>query len=155
MFDLIPWRSERSSGGQVAQRGNDPLSQLRQEFDQLFNRVFGSLVPTEGNETNRWGLDLTSNDKEVVVRAEAPGFEAKDFDVQVTGDVLHIVAEQKASQEKGEQGRWSQTRRLERWVNLPPGTDTEKVEASYRNGVLEIHLPRTPEATGRKIDVKG
>lgn len=44
--------------------------------------------------------------------------------------------------------------RYERWVTLPPGTDREKVEARYRNGVLEVRVPKTPEALGRKIEVK-
>jgi HSP20 family protein len=44
--------------------------------------------------------------------------------------------------------------RLRRTVTLPSGTDAEKVEATYRNGVLELHLPRKPEALGRRVEVK-
>jgi HSP20 family protein len=153
MFDLIPTREDRSRSI-APQQPDDPFVRLRQEFDHLFDRVFGALRPAAEPE-HRWGLDLTGNDKEVIVRAEAPGFEAGDFDVQVAGDTLHITAQRKAEGETGDKGRWSQAARLERWVSLPPGTDVEKVDASYRNGILEVRFPRTPEVAGRKIQVKG
>jgi HSP20 family protein len=153
MLDLIPWRRERTRA--VEPRRGEPFLMLRRELDDLFDRMFGSLIPTEDWETAHWGLELTPTDKEFVVRAEAPGFEAGDFEVHVTGDVLHIRAERKAKDEKKEEGTFTRSTRLERWVTLPAGTDPEKVEATYRNGVLEIHLPRTPEAVGRKIEVKG
>jgi HSP20 family protein len=92
----------------------------------------------------------------VVVRAEAPGFEATDFDVQVSGDVLTIRAEHKEESREGGEGGPAESRYgcFERWVTLPGGTDRDKVEARYRNGVLEVHLPKTPEAQGRRIEVK-
>jgi HSP20 family protein len=45
-------------------------------------------------------------------------------------------------------------RRLEKAFTLPPGTDKEKVAANYRNGILEVHVPKTPEAKPRQIEVK-
>jgi HSP20 family protein len=136
----------------VPHRG-DPLFLLRRELDDLFERVFGPIAGQEGDNPH-WGLEVTPTDKEFVVRVEAPGFEAGDFEVDVTGDTLHIRAERKSTEEKKEEGSFTRTARLERWVNLPSGVDTEKVDATYRNGVLEIHLPRSPEAMGRKVEVK-
>jgi len=43
---------------------------------------------------------------------------------------------------------------MRREITLPAGVEAERIEATYRNGVLEIHLPRTPEAVGRRIEVK-
>jgi HSP20 family protein len=71
----------------------------------------------------------------------------------LTGDNLVIRAEQKSEAKKGEEES-TQQRMFERWVTLPGGADVNKVEAKYRNGVLEIHLPKAPEAQARRIEVK-
>jgi len=154
MFELIPRQPERTRA--LASQRVDPFTRLHQEFDQVFERVFGSLAPLSDWENNRWGLDVTANDKEVWVRAEAPGFEPGDFDIQVLGDTLQIRAQHQATEQgDGNSSRaWTRNTRLERVVTLPPGTDVDKVEANYRNGVLEIRVPRAPEAVGRKIEVK-
>jgi len=149
MFGLIPWRKEKGAEKALAQREDNPFALFRREFDTLFDRMFSPwLAPQEWGGLG-WGFRMEEGDKEVLVRAEAPGFEAGDFDVSVTGDTLHIRAERK-SEDKGN-GTYG---RLERWVTLPPGTERDKVEASYRNGVLEVRLPRAPEALGRRIEVK-
>jgi HSP20 family protein len=154
MFNLIPWKKERTADTAVARRDDNPFGVLRREFDSLFDRVFGNL-PLAGGEWGPagWGLEVDDKGKELVVRAEAPGFEAGDFDVQVSGDVLHVRAERR-QEEKAKEGGTTRYGAFERWVTLPPGTDRDKVEARYRNGVLEVHLPKTPEAQGRRVEVK-
>jgi len=145
MFGLTPWR--RGEG----KRGEHPLSQLRNDFNTLFDQFFGG--PGLAGNGHGWGLDLQDGGKEVLVKAEAPGFEAGDFDVQVSGDVLTIRAHHK--EEGGDKDHPRTTeRRLERSVTLPAGVDAEKVEARYRNGVLELRLPKTAEAQAKRIEVK-
>ena len=154
MFGLIPRRRERDREGQLASRESFPFGPM----DALFDRVFGGWPVSpweEGGRSMSWGLDMEETDKEVIIRADAPGFEAKDFDVRLSGDVLTIQAEHKEA--KGKEGEAETERRyarLRRTVTLPPGADAEKVEATYRNGVLELHLPRKPEMLGRRIEVK-
>src|SRR3954465_13667349 len=127
MFGLIPWRKDRDNEVALARAPQSPFELMRQEFDSLFDRFFGAW-PGWGSQG--WGLDVEDSGKEVVVRAEAPGFEASDFDVQVAGDVLTIRADRKEEGDgKESQRRWS---RLERSVTLPAGTEVEKVEARYR-----------------------
>jgi HSP20 family protein len=126
----------------------EPFRLLRREMGTLLDRMFGV-------EPMPWGLEVEELEKEVVIRAEAPGFEAPDFDIHLMGEVLTIRAEHKA--EKGKEGGPEDERRcatVRRSVTLPPGIDVEKVAAAYRNGVLEVHLPRKPEALGRRIEVK-
>src|SRR5262249_10379585 len=129
-------------------------------FDTLFDRFFGRLpAPFESGwgTSPYWGLDVHDTGKEVVIRAEAPGFEKDDFDIQIAGNLLTIQAEQKhEAEEKKDDYQFTERRygRFQRSVALPAGTDTDNVEARYRNGVLEIHLPKTPEAQGRRIEVK-
>jgi HSP20 family protein len=149
MFSLIPWRREGQGSRALALRDN-PFSLLRQEFDTLFDRFFGDW-PGAGNLAAGRGLDVEDKGTEFVVRAEAPGFEAGEFDVQLTGDRLHIRAEHK---EEEKEGQATNQLFFERVVSLPGGAELDKVEARYRNGVLEVHLPKTKEALGRRIEVK-
>jgi HSP20 family protein len=137
-----------------------PLSRLREEVDALFDRFFRGWAdwPEPGWGPERfWGVDVEDTDREVLVRAEAPGFEPQDFDIQVSGNTLTIRAERKQEAEQEQGGyRISQRRygRFQRSIPLPAAVDADRVEAHYRNGVLELRLPRTEEARRRRIEVK-
>jgi HSP20 family protein len=89
-----------------------------------------------------------------VLRADAPGFEPDEFDVQISGNQLILKAEHKEEQVEGET-RGYRYGRLYRTVPLPAGVVEDKIAATYRNGVLELHLPKGEQAKGRRIDVKG
>ncbi len=148
MFSLIPRRRRN----ELAANETHPLQQLRGEFDTLFNRFFGDwLTPFEGG--HGWGLEVEEKDDLFIVRAEAPGFEPEDFDVQLTGELLTIRAEKETKPEGDDKNYAFASRRLQRTVQVPHGTDLEKVEAKYRNGILELHLPKSPEAQGKRITV--
>jgi len=136
-----------------------PLAQMRRDLDTLFDRFFGRWPPLDTPELLDypvWGLKLEETDKELIVRAEAPGFEVGDFEVDLVGDVLLITAVRKPARVEKEEKEKLEARTVEmkRYVNLPPGIDPAKVEAFYRNGVLEVRLPKTAEAAGRRIEVK-
>lgn len=151
MFSLMPWRREKAAGTLLPR--DEPFRHLRQELDSLFGRFFDAW-PVEGYRED-WGLEMEDTGKEVKIRAEAPGFEAKDFDIRLNGDVLTIRAEHEAA--KGKAGDQEVERRhasMTRYVTVPPGTDPNKVEAVYRNGILEVSLSKSPEAMGRRIEVK-
>jgi HSP20 family protein len=150
MFSLMPWRSNRNGAGALANRTEHPLSLFRSEFDSLFDRFFGNWPALDATWSG-WGLDLDETDNEVVARVDAPGFEPGDFDIQVSGDTLKITAERKA--EKGDKRTYE--RRFQRYVTLPAAVDADKVEAKYRNGVLELTLPKTEQARWKRIPVKG
>jgi HSP20 family protein len=155
MFNLTPWKQREDGNRELTPRGQQPVSRLHDEFNALFNRFFGNWpVAAEGDWGRFWDFHVNDTGKEVVVRAEAPGFEAGDFDLQVSGNRLTIHAERKQRSEEKEGTSHYEERRLQRSVTLPPGTDTENVEARYRNGVLEVRLPKAPEAQGKRIEVK-
>jgi len=141
----------------LATQSQHPLGRLRDEVDSLFERFFGQWpMPMEwgANAGSFWDMDVDENDKEIVVRTEAPGFEPKDFEIHVTGDRLTIRAErQQEGQEK--EGYWQRRYgRFQRSLTLPAAVNADNVEAQYRNGVLELHLPRAEEAQRRRIEVK-
>jgi HSP20 family protein len=111
-----------------------------------------TIEATEGPE--RWGMTTEEKDNELAIRIELPGFEPAEVKVEVMGDRLAVEAEHKESEEKTKEGNGRAYAHVKRTMSLPAYVDLEKVEATYRNGVLEIHLPRTPEPAGRRIEVK-
>jgi len=151
----VPWRKDRKMAGTLVP-AVDPFRVMRRELDSLFDRFFGNwpLDLAEFDTTYGWGLKTEETDKEVVIKAEAPGFEAGDFDVKVTDDALTIEAAHKEEVEKGKEEKAMKRVEFRRCLALPPGTDPARVEASYRSGVLEVHLARMPEAKARRVEVK-
>ena len=142
---LIPWKR---NGGEVKVQNDDyPLTRFRQEFDDLWDRFWSdsSLLGS--------GIEMDDNDKEYVVRAEVPGFSAEEIDVKVSGNVLTLAAEQKEeSSEKN--GSFSRYGSFHKSFTLPQGVLTDKIDADYHNGVLELHLPKSEECKPKRIAVK-
>jgi HSP20 family protein len=133
-----------------------PLTRLRDEFDRLFDQFSrGWLGAPAGRWEGGWGLDVREDDNAVTVRAEAPGFEPSDFDIQVRGDQLVMRATHKAEEE--EEGGYRQWRRQEFYeaVTLPAEVDADKVKAGYRNGILTVTLPKSEGGKARRITVEG
>ncbi len=172
MFSLIPWRKRngnikvrRGSMVRPYAREEDLFDRLREDFAALVSRFFDDRwfsqrmaeLPTLWSEGRfGWPFDLgwENNDKEYVLRVEAPGFEPEEFDIRISGNVLAIRAEHKAESQKKEGSYSYRYGALRRSVTLPHGADTERLEARYHNGVLEIHLPKRPEVQGKRIEVK-
>ncbi len=146
MFDLIPWR-DRSE-----------LSTLRREIDSIFDRFFEGW-PFRTTAGRQWipSVDISETTKEIIVRAELPGMDPKDIDISIQGNLLTLRGERR--QEKEEEGE--NYHRIERsfgafsrTLQLPAEVDLEKVNATYKDGVLKITLPKTEAAGVRKIEVK-
>jgi len=122
------------------------------EFENLFDRLMSFPVIEAPAWPNRWDLTTEENEKEFLLRFELPGFEPGEVKVEVIGDRLNVEAEHMPPAEKS--GTERSFARARRTITLPPGANLETVEAIYRNGVLEVHVPRVPEALGRRIEVK-
>jgi HSP20 family protein len=149
MFGLIPGRKERKV--ERPWLYEPPMEMLRREFAPLFERMFGrwpAFVETEG--VPPYGPEFEDTTEAVIVREVVPGFEAKEIEVKISGNVLTVHAERKGKEGEAEK-MWGE---LERTVLLPEGVDTEHVEAMYRNGVLEVRLPKLPAAKEKLIEVK-
>jgi len=155
MFALTPWR--RGSRAPLA-RAEFPFGWMREEFPALFNRLFTDWPILETPEWPiGWGMTTEETEKEIVLRIEMPGFEPAEVNVELTGDRLTVEAEHKEPAEKGEKAKETVERayaHVKRVMTLPPAVEPEKAEAILRNGVLEVHLPRKPEAVGRRVEVK-
>src|SRR5262249_51556434 len=145
------------------------LVRLREEISDMFDRFFGRLPAwsdigvwpefSRGDWMRFRGPEVEVTDKEILVRAEVPGFEPGDFDIQVSGNILTISAEHnKETEETKEEGFRSWERRYRQFrqsITLPAAVNADKVEAQYKAGVLELRLPRLEEAQRKKIEIKG
>ncbi|MEX2307265.1 MAG: Hsp20/alpha crystallin family protein [Pirellulales bacterium] len=116
-------------------------------------RNFSAFTRINGEGWN-WGLEVEEEDESVVVRAEAPGFEADDFDVRVEDNRLVLRASKKV-ETKDEKGKLREYREQECYdsVSLPAGIDKEKVDAKFHNGVLTVTLPKTADSKAKRIPV--
>lgn len=140
----------------------NPFDDVEEFFDRL-NRQFegqgGFDQDVFGMDgSNRMSVDLVDRDGELVVTADAPGFEKDEIDVRVSGRTLTIEAERERSTEEEDETYLRSERRsesLRRTVQLPERVDEEAVSATYKNGVLTITLPkREPGSGGKSIEIE-
>jgi HSP20 family protein len=102
-------------------------------------------------------IDLIDREKEILVRAEVPGVDKKDLTVDLSGGLLTIRGERRHEEktEEGELYRAEISRgTFSRTMRLPEDVDFEKSKASFKDGILEIHLPKTHVTERRHIKVE-
>jgi len=158
--DLIPWARKDHPPGSKSDDQN-PIATLQNDM----NRVFESFWNRVGDLDWPWGSgeaksDVVETEGTVEVSIELPGMEMKDIEVSVTDDMLTVKGEKKVERQEEKKGYYLSERSygaIYRTIPLPPGVDGEKAEASFRNGVLTISLPQTPEAQAKvkRIEVRG
>ncbi len=153
--DLIPWGRSRSSVPSTIQSEEaNPFLTLHREMNRLFDDVFDrfdSGMPSLLGRMPSWpSIEVTASDKEVRIAAELPGLEEKDIDLLVDDDVLTIRGEKRAETEDKDR-RFSERYygRFERVIPLPFEVEDDKAEASFKNGVLTITLPKSSNAQER------
>ena len=162
--DMVPWKKNDKN---ALARREDPFYAFRREMDQLFDDFFGrgfGLTPyNRGGFMEGFGsfapqVDVTENEKEVKITAELPGLEEKDLDVSLTSDTLTISGEKKAEKEDKSDNYYRMERSygsFQRSIPLPTEVDTEQCDATFKNGVLQITLPKVhPKESAKKITVK-
>jgi HSP20 family protein len=102
-------------------------------------------------------VDVIEREEEILVRAEVPGVEKKDLELEMSGQVLTLKGERKHEQteEKGTYYRSEIARgSFVRSLRLPENVDLEQAKAEFKDGVLEIHLPKTEKTERRRIEVE-
>ena len=163
---LVPWRNN-SKPNVMATRDDyfDPLVTFRREMDRMFDDFFTGaggrgLQPASATWQGVMPtLNVTESEQELVVTAELPGLDNKDFEVTLSGDVLTIKGEKKSEHEEKNGDAHYMERRFgsfSRAVRLPFEIKDEKVDAKYDKGVLTIRVPKPAEAQRavRQIEVK-
>jgi HSP20 family protein len=125
-------------------------------FGDLLERFF---EPARWATGSSWlpALDITERDDAIVVRAEVPGMKAEDVEVSVQGNTLTLRGEKKEDVEHKDKTYYRSERRygsFHREILLSSDVDGDKVQATCRDGVLTVTLPRSAAAKSRKIEVK-
>ncbi len=134
-----------------------PVESLREEVEDLFARAFGEDIALWPGERAMPSLDLAETDGAIEARVDLPGMEAKDIDIQVSGNLLTISGSRKEEREEKGKTFHRIERRLgsfSRSVTLPCPVKEDAIDAQYKNGTLTVKMPKTEEAKSRKITVK-
>lgn len=128
------------------------FTSLQKEMNKVLDDFFGR------DELFRPGnyplLDIAETNESLIIKAELPGIDPKGVDISITDDNLTIKGEkQEEKEDKGKHfhrversyGSFSRT------INLPKSVNIDEVKAEYKNGILEINLPKKAEAKSKKL----
>ena len=127
-------------------------------FDSFFGRGDGGSGGSYGS-TRRWipPMDLVETEDHLVLRADLPGVEEDDIEIEVKDGVLTIAGERKARHEEKREGYHRVERtfgRFSRALELPKGVEPGSVSASFERGVLEVRMPKPAERKPHRIEIK-
>jgi len=142
----------------------DPWTTLPSLQDRI-NRLFDDAFPARpaGREDEmtlfdwRPTVDTYEEGDNVVIRAELPGVNKEDVSIDVKDNVLTLKGERKHEENVKEENyfrRESAYGKFQRAFTLPDAVDASKIEASYKDGVLKITVPKAEETKAKKIDIK-
>ena len=149
-------------------RGNrnvwDPfrdLSDLQREMNRVFSGFGRSLAPRRDGdlEVGIWAmpLDVYETKDQLIVKAEMPGFKPEDIELSVLGTTLTVKGERKQESELKEENSYRRELAygsFQRQIDLPQVVNTDVLKATYKNGILEISLPKREEAKPKQIKVQ-
>lgn len=144
----------------LKEEGLFPLMQFHKGIDKLFESFFmpdSAFAPFQMNGKMMPAIEIQETDAALTVDAEMPGLKQEEIQVNVKDGVLEISAERK--QEKDEKTRNVHRSeryygKMERKLALPSSVEEGKVEASYKDGMLHIVLPKKPSAKSKAVTVK-
>jgi HSP20 family protein len=127
------------------------------DFFGRFFEDFGlpSLFSEEATFTP--AFDVSETDKELIVKTEVPGMDKKDININLSDGILTITGEKKQEKEDKNESYHSVERRygkFSRSMRLPFEVEVDKVDATYKDGVLKITLPKSEAAKPQKIEIK-
>lgn len=138
----------------------DPWRELN-HIREVMNQAFGEVPVARGEEgmlAPAWmpPVDVYETPEAIVLKAELPGIQKEDVDIQVERNVLTLKGERKAEREVKEENYYRlerQTGTFYRSFSLPHSVQADRIEASMRDGVLEVRLPKAEEAKPKKVKV--
>jgi HSP20 family protein len=169
----LPVKQEKPSAASSVPQMLHPFESLRQEIDRLFDdfgrgfwRPFGRSLfagePPSWRElslTAMPAVDVVESDKAYELTAELPGMDEKNIEVKVVNGNLTIKGEKQEEKEEKKKDYYLHERNFgsfERSFGIPEGVDADKIEASFKKGVLTVTLPKKADAQkpAKKIEVK-
>jgi len=136
----------------------DRWSNLRGELDSLFELPLMASFD-RGQLFSGWSpaLDLYQNNDKLVAVVEVPGMRKEDIEISLHGDMLTIAGERKHQDGNGDKAERTEryVGKFRRSITLPARVNADKVNATYRDGVLTVTLPKAEEAKPKQIKVSG
>ena len=120
---------------------------------------FAAVPENDDDSYGSWApaVDIFEKDDDLVIRAEIPGVNKDDIDINVESNTLSIRGERKREEEYEEDRAYKMERVFGSFVRtfrLPRTVDSSRISANYTNGVLELQLPKADEAKPRRIEIK-
>lgn len=147
MKSLMPWRS-----------ANPWMGLMRQEWDDMWQRFFGGPSELTTNVAN-WSpqVDVEETNDAILVKADLPGIDPKDVEINVQERNLTLKGEKKEEHED----KQKQYHRIERFsgsffrsIPLPAEADLERITATSTKGVVTVTIPKKPGAQAKKVVIK-
>ena len=135
-------------------------------FGNLFDEVFNlGIMPQSRELRNRWLeggewsplVDVMDKKDKIIAKAELPGVDKKDIKITLSDNILTIRGERKEEQETKKEDYYCSERvqgNYSRTIALPVEVDSKKIKASFKNGVLEVILPKAEKVTPKEIEIK-
>ncbi len=153
-------KHDKISAGVPVKHGDDfwqPLARVRNEFDHLLDdfwtRPMGLNLTRRMQALSGPALEFKDKETEFELIAEIPGMKAEDVEIKVSDGMLRLSGEKREEHEEKKEGYIFSERRygkFERAIELPQGIDHDKISAHARDGVLSVHLPKSPAAIERE-----
>lgn len=143
---LVKWTPRRS----MVNWSND----VDRWYENFFNSDYRL---NDGISAIRPVVNVEETENEFLISAELPGMEKKDIEISIEDGVLSIDGEKKYDKESKDKNYHRVERsygKFHRCFKLPNGIDREKIDASYKNGVLNLSLPKSEEAKPKQIEIK-
>jgi HSP20 family protein len=131
------------------------------DMQDEMNRLFDSLMPNGGSKEPRsWApaADVRETEQEFFIRLDVPGVDGKSVKVSVFEDTLTVQGERREMTDGKKDDKWHRVERFhgafERRFHLAGPMQADKVEATYKDGVLEVRIPKSEQARPREIPVQ-
>jgi HSP20 family protein len=142
----------------------DPARELdafQSDMNRLFDSFFGHRegAGANGYGSRRWipPMDLVETEDNLVLRADLPGVDRDDIDIEVKDGVLTVSGERKAQHEEKREGFHRVERsfgRFSRSLELPKGVEADNIDARFERGVLEVRMPKPAERKPKRIEIR-
>ena len=129
------------------------LDTIRRQMDQVFDELVRG---NSYNDTWKPAIELQDTHENLILRAEVPGIEAKDLDIQVTREAVAITGEHRYENKNEERGFFRSELRygkFQRVISLPVPVQNDQVKAEFKNGILTLTLPKVTEARRTVVKV--
>lgn len=136
---------------------NQDVKTLQNQLNRLFEPFARFAAGDEDLVSGTWAppVDVAETQEKILVRAEVPGMKQEDIQIEFANGLLTIRGERKI--EKSEATTWHRVERVygnfSRSFTLPRSVDPEKITAAYREGILEIDVPKREEAKPKQIRI--